>query len=541
MTGDCFLVSRSSFYFLQLSISNQKVSNTSWYCALYLLMFQKFSGPDSSRISSVKSLVDMELVDSSLELIGKEGVIPPLLNMIPGNFEAKELSLSALVKLLCCRANKFLFADAGGVPFIIELMGTLHERMIIITRCCEVLEKLTSDGDGIQFIVDGNGSPLEVEVILGKLLEFQESRNTSPTVLKPAVNTILAICRFEPELVKKDVITPRSISSILPLLDDSDPEVRETSVSLLFHFSQHDSDGIVEYLLRPRRLEVLVGFLENEDNGEAQMAAAGLLANLPKSEVALTSKLIELDGIGALIKILRSGKLQAKENALSALFRFTDPTNIESQQAAVKRGVYPLLVNLLRVGSTTAKARAAAHIGNLSLNSAKLSMSSKPSRSCFCFGPRVPLCPAHRGVCSVDSTFCLLKANALPYLVDLLDSGVHEAAYGAILALSTLIQEGPMFQGASVLHEAGAIKPVLEILTWGTEPLKMEALKFLEKVFRSKEMVELYGSSTKLLLASVTGRNICPDGDLARAAMNVLALIERYSKSSTSIIPGLFA
>ncbi|KAK4773225.1 hypothetical protein SAY87_028244 [Trapa incisa] len=516
-----------------------RASHAGWYKPLVARILQ---GPDSTRISSVKSLIDMELVDSSLELIGKEGVIPPLLEMISGNLEAKELSLSALVILLSCRANKYLFANAGGVPRITEIMENIHERAVIITRCCEVLEKLTSDGDGIGFIMDAGGSRLDVEAILGKLLEFQESRHTSLTALKPAVNTILAICRFEPELVKKAVINPKSISAILPLIDDSDLEVREAAVSLLFHLSQQDSHGIMEYLLRPGRLEAFVGFLENQGNGEVQMAAAGLLANLPKYEVALTKKLIELDCIGALIKILRSGKLQAKENALSALFRFTDPANIESQRAAVECGLYPFLVNLLRVGgSTTAKTRAAAHIRNLSLNSWQLSVPSKTFRSRFCLKPRVPLCLLHGGICGLESTFCILEANALPYLVDLLDSEVQEAAYQAVLTLSTLIQEGPMFRGASIIHEAGGIKPVLEILTWGTGPLKMEALKFLEKVFRSREMVEQYGSSTKLLLASVTGRSIWPDGDLARAAANVLALIERYSRSSTSIIPGLFA
>ncbi|OWM87830.1 hypothetical protein CDL15_Pgr019414 [Punica granatum] len=515
-----------------------RAARSGWYKPLIDCIVQ---GPDSSRLSAAKSLIDMELVDSSLEVIGKEGIILPLLEMITGNLEAKELSLSALVKLLSCRANKELLATAGGVPRVIKVMVDPQERTFIITRCCEVLEKLTSEGDGIRFIVDGNGSPLELDPILAKLLEFQMARNTSQSVLKPTLHTILAICKPEPELVKKAVMTASGISAILPLLDESDSDIREVAVSLLFHFSQHEPEGVVEYLLRPRRLEALVGFLENENNGEVQMAAAGLLANLPKSEVGLTMKLIELDGLSVLIKLLRSGKMQAKENALSALFRFTDPANIESQHVAVGLGLYPLLVNLLRVGSVTAKARAAALIGNLSLNSTKLSISTKPSRLCFCFRPRVPLCPAHGGVCSVESTFCLLRANALSYLVELLGGEVQETAYEAIQALSTLVRDGPMNRGASVLHEAEAIKPALEILTWGTEPLKEEALKFLEKVFQSKEMVELYGSSAKLLLASITGRNIHVDGNLGRAATNVLALIERYSKSSTSIIPGLFA
>jgi len=66
------------------------------------------------------------------------------------------------------------------------------------------------------------------------------------------------------------------------------------------------------------------------------MAAAGLLANLPKSERELTLKLINLGGLDAILSIFKNGIMEAKENALSALFRFTDPTNIGSQRDLVK-------------------------------------------------------------------------------------------------------------------------------------------------------------------------------------------------------------
>ena len=99
--------------------------------------------------------------------------------------------------------------------------------------------------------------------------------------------------------------------------------------------------------------------------------------------------------------------MEAKENALSALFRFTDPTNIGSQRDLVKWGIYPLLVNFLNTGSVTAKARAAAFIGDLSMSTPKLTVVSK-STGCtrwWCFRPlKVPLCSAHESVCTVSST-----------------------------------------------------------------------------------------------------------------------------------------
>ena len=117
---------------------------------------------------------------------------------------------------------------------------------------------------------------------------------------------------------------------------------------------------------------------------------------------------------------------------------------------------------------------------------------------------------------------------------------VHATAYEAIQALSTLVREGSPNRGATTLHEANAIRPLLEILTWGMDSLKEEALGFLEKIFHSKDIVERYGSTAKLLLVSMTGRNIHDESHIGRRAARVLSLLERYSRSSTSIIPGIY-
>ncbi|XP_070667140.1 U-box domain-containing protein 43-like isoform X2 [Malus domestica] len=512
-------------------------AKSGWYKPLVDRIVQ---GPETSRLSMVRTLVKMELVDSNLKLLGEEGIIPPLLEMVSANIESKQLSLSALAELSGCRANKELIAASGGVNLVLKLAFTPHVPSIIAVKCYEILEKFTSDTDGAKFFVDENGCQLELEPIVTSLTELQQNPNLAYNVRRPALCSLLGICKFDAGLIKKVVLTANAISLVLPLLDHSDSEIREIAINLLFLFSQHEPEGVVEYLLKPRRLEALVGFLENDDKGDAQMAAAGLLANLPKSERLLTNKLIELDGHTAIINILRTGTMKAKENALSALFRFTDPTNLESQRKLVEGGAYPLLVNFLRSSSVTARARAAALIGNLSTSTPKLTMVSKPSGCWSCFKPSgAPLCSAHGGICSVTSTFCLLEAKALPDLVRLLSGEVYETAIEAIQTLSTLVLEASPQRGASVLHDADAIKPTLEILCWGTDSLQEDALSLLEKVFMSKEMVEVYGSAARLNLAGLTSRNIHEDGRHRRKATRVLSLLERYSKSSTSIIPGM--
>ncbi|MBA0685001.1 hypothetical protein Goari_026546 [Gossypium aridum] len=515
-----------------------RAAKSGWYKPLIDHIVQ---GPESSRMSMMKALVTMELVDSNLKVLGEEGIIPPLLSMVAsGNIELKELSLSVLVKLSSCHANKELIATGGGVPLVLKLMFSPHVCTVLIVRCSEIVEKLSSEGNGVKFFVDEKGVQLELEPIIRELLALQQNTKSSNNFRRPALRALLGMCRSEAKLVKTAVLTANGVSLVLPLLDDPDSEIREIAVNLLFLFSQHESQGVVEYLLMPKRLEGLVGFLENDYNSDVKMAAAGLLANLPKSETSLTKKLIELDGLPAIINLLKSGTMEAKEHALSALFRFTDPANVQSQQIVVEHGAYPLFVNFLKVNSVTAKARAAALIGNLSMSSPKLTVASEKT-GCWCFRTsRVPVCPAHGGICNVNTSFCLLESKALPYIVKLLHDEVEATAYEAIQTLSTLVQDGCTQRGAIVLHEAGAINPVLDILTWGTDSLKGEALGLLEKVFISREMVDSYGTKARYLLVGLTGRNVHDDGLPGRKVAKVLSLVERYSKSSTSIIPGLF-
>lgn len=491
-------------------------------------------------MAMLRGIVDLELEEENTKLVCSLGLIPPLLEMASADLESKEVSLSMLVKLLTNSDNKTLFAAFDGVPLVINLMRSLPLPFLILSKCSQILEKLTSNGDGIKFLVDINGVKLNLESLVENLLAFLQNSRLPYTVLRPVLRVLFKICESDAGLVKTAVVTASGVSRVLTLLDHSDSETREAAINLLFLFSNHEPQGVAEFLLKPRRLEAFIGLLENSGKSDVQKAAVGLLANVPKSEVELTKKLIELEGLKAIIDILESGSTEAKENALSALFRFTDPTNIESQKIVVELGTYDLLVDFLKKGSVTAKARAAALIGDLSMRSSELTVTSKSNRWCSCFGRTgAAMCAAHGGICSVKGTFCVLEAGALPDLVKLLQSEVHATTYEAIQTLSTLVQKESPRRGAHVLHDCGAVVPILEVLNWGSESLKVEALEVLEKVFMLTEMVDWYGAGARIPLVRLTGGSIHEDGHLHRKAAKVLLLIERHSRrSSTSLVAG---
>ncbi|XP_008796067.2 U-box domain-containing protein 44-like isoform X2 [Phoenix dactylifera] len=487
-------------------------------------------GPERSRMAMARFLVETEFIDQNIKLLGEGGAIPPLVKMASGNLESKDLALSALAKLLSCRDNKRIVASAGGVPLVIEHIFSSHAPTIIVAKCSEILERLSSD-DGIEFLVDANGTRLELGPIITNLMAILQKSNSSPTIRKPVLRSLLNICKSEEILAEKTVAATNGVSLVLPLLEDPDQDIRELALKLIHHFSQNEPDGIADFLL-DSRLETFVGFLEGDTCSDAQVAAAGLIACLPKSEVALTNSLIKLDVIPILLNMLRIGTAEAKETVLGALFRFTDPSNIEMQQLVVNLGAYPLLVSILQSGSTTAKARAAALIGNLSSNSSRLT--AAPVRTgCWCFRASPPsVCELHGGICDMTSTFCLLKAKALPCLVNLLQEHQDATTYETLQALGTLVQDGLSYRGAKILHQAGAIDLILGVLNWGSVALKEAALVILEKVFQAREVSDYYCTAAKIPLIGLSTQR-SENGELGRRAARVLAEIERYSKSSS--------
>ncbi|KAL5988803.1 hypothetical protein ACLOJK_026905 [Asimina triloba] len=483
---------------------------------------------ESSKISMAEILVRMELVDQNIKLLGEEGAISPLVEMASRSLESKKSSLAALSKLSNHHDNKNQIAAAGGVPLVLEQMFSPHVPSLIRISCSEILERLTEDG--IEFLVNESGNLLELESIIANLFSIQQSKASSHSIRKPSLRALLGIYKSEEEFKEKAIVGAKGVTVILPLLEDSDPEVRELAVSLLFHLAQYEPQAIVDFLLLNQRLKSFMGFLEDESRDDVRMAAAGLLANLPKSELALTKSLIELEALPLILNILKSGTMKAKENALSVLFRFTDPTNLEMQRMVVELEAYPLLISFLKLGSVTAKARAAALIGNLSLNSPKLT--AVPEKTgCWCLRrARISFCEAHGGVCNIKTSFCLIKANALPELVKLLREGVNETFIEALRALATLIQGDSSSKGASVLHEANAIDPMLEALIWGSSSLKEEILFILEKVFANREVGDIYCSKARIPLVTLTTQSH-EDGQLGRKAGVVLAQLERCSRS----------
>lgn len=482
-------------------------------------------GPAESKLKMAKALASMKLTDQNIKLLGDEGAIPPLVKMISVNLESKASALGALKNLSINNMNKKCMANTGVVPLIMEHLFSSKFPSTIREASAIILERVMSD-DGIQFLVDGNGARLELEPIIQNLLALQQNPSTS-FLHSHVLNALLGMVSApDGQIVRTIAREGNAISVLLPLVEGSHPKLCISVMKLLCYLSEGGSQEVSSFLSSKNKLQLFVSFLEDDSKGDVQAATAGILANLPVSDSKLTASLIEFEALPAIIKVMKSGTSDAKENAVGALLRFTDPSSVGTQHTVVQLGAYPILVNLLHSGTMLAKTKAAFAIGNLSLSSPHLSVAPVVN-GCLCFmSAKPPVCRVHRGPCDVKTTFCLLKADALSALVNLLQEREGNIAGAAIHALATLVSDDDILsKGANVLHEEKAIDPVIEILSRGTTETKEEAVRLLEKLFNIREIVEAYASKARIHLVDLATQTHW-GGSLRKKAANVLAQLE---------------
>lgn len=505
-----------------------QMAAANWYGPL---IDRLYKGSSESKLKMAKALAEMELTDQNINLLGDEGAIPPLVKMISGNLESKALALGALKNLSINHKNKKHMANTGAVPLIVDHLFSSKFPSTIREASAIILERLMSN-DGIQFLVDGNGDRLELEPIIQNLLALQQ--NPFSSIHRHVLNALLGMVSApDGQIVRAIAREVNAISVLLPLVEGSDPKICKSVLKLLCFLSEGGSQEVSVFLLNKNKLHIFVSFLEDDSKGDVQAATAGILANLPASDSKLTAALIESEALPAIIKVMKSGTSNAKENAVGALLRFTDPSSVGTQHTVVQLGAYPILISLLHSGTMLAKTKAAFAIGNLSLSSPQLSVAPVVN-GCLCFMSAKPLvCRVHRGPCDVKTTFCLVKADALSALVNLLQECEGKAAGAAVHALATLVSDDDILsKGATVLHEANAIDPVIEILSRGTTESKEEAVRLLEKVFKIQEVVEAYASKARIPLVDLATQTHW-GGSLRKKAANVLAQLEVIQETSS--------
>lgn len=329
-----------------------------------------------------------------------------------------------------------------------------------------------------------------------------------------------------------------AIKVLVYLCELDDRKVRADAVKLFYLLAKDGNDDILVEHVNNTCIGNLVRIIRTSDNEEETAAALGIISYLPQ-DCSMSQRLLDAGALDVILDSLRgkndyaSLRNEIVENAAGALCRFTVPTNPEIQTQVAEAGIIPLLVSLLASGSSLTKKSAATSLKQFSESSQKLS--KQPARknwmlSCCIASSPTHGCPVHLGVCSVESSFCLLEANALRPLGGVLDDPDTAASEASLDAILTVIEGEQLQEGSKALAEAKVIAPIIKLLSSSSIILQEKALKALERIFRMLELKLKYGSSAQMPLVEITQKG---RSDLKSLAAKVLAHLNVLPEQSS--------
>lgn len=309
---------------------------------------------------------------------------------------------------------------------------------------------------------------------------------------------------------------------LFQLCELEDVILRANAVKLL-HCLIEDADGatVVEHVTRTS-IESLLNIIKTSNDEEEIASTLGTIACLPES-AQISEWLLESRHLQMIFDYLRGvhQKPQLVENAVGAVCRLTIQTSLQLQKKVAEAGVIPLLVRLLETGTNLTIKRAAISLAQFSQNSARLTRQISRRHSLWCFSPLPEsACPVHHGLCTVESSFCLLEASAVEPLTHTLRSQDTKNCEAALDALLTLIDNERLQDGCKVLAEANAIPAIIKLISSPSASLQEKVLNCLERVFRVFEYKQKYGSSAHMPLVDLTQRG---NSSLRSLAARILA------------------
>jgi len=120
--------------------------------------------------------------------------------------------------------------------------------------------------------------------------------------------------------------------------------------------------------------------------------------------------------------------------------------------------------------------------------------------------PMIPmLCPLHSAACQDDSSFCLLKGNAIKPLIDLMNDECAQVQISAVEALSTIVSDADSLKNAAEeLGQLGLFDAAI-CLFKEVRPgeLQERVISMVDKFFRVESIAQLHSTDPELVRALV--------------------------------------
>ncbi|CAN0889499.1 U-box domain-containing protein 24 [Linum grandiflorum] len=477
------------------------------------------TGPDEAKIMMASTLAETELTDHNKASLFNGDVLSSLLQLATsGDIQMKTVAVRALQNLSSLPGNALQMIKQGIVRPLLEILfrhsspsSNLREQVAITIMH---LARSTASQEP-------SPSPISMlETDEDTFMLFSLVNLTAPGVQERILQTFQALCQSpSASFIKAKLIESSGVQVLVQLCEHENSNVRSNAVKLFCLLVKDGDKAIMMEHIGKKYVETLVGIIQKSDETEEVACSISIISYLPE-EGQITDWLLSAGALQIISKFLQDStknnknnlhKNQLVENAARAMCRFVSPANLERQKKAAEIGVIPVLVKLLleySESSNLTRKYASICLERFSKSSPSLSQPLKRHKGIWCFSAQQePACIVHGGICTVESSFCLVEADAVQPLVMVLEDSDPEVCEASLDALLTLIEAERLQSGSKVLSEAEAILPMIKFLSCSSSPkLQEKALSALERIFRLPEYKQKYGGSAQMPLVDLTQR-----------------------------------
>lgn len=469
------------------------------------------------KILMATALSRMELTDQSRASLGEDGAVEPLVKIFnAGKLEAKLSALNALQNLSNLSENVQRLINSGIAVSLLQLLFSVTSVLMTLREPASAILARIAQSESILVNQDVAQQMLSLLNLSSPIIQFH---------LLQALNSIAG--HRNASKVRSKMKENGVIHLLLPFLTESNMKIRTGALDLLYTLSQHLPEELTEQL-GESHLNTIVNIISSSPLETDKAAAVGILSNIPISNKKATEVLKKSNLLPFLISMMNSSSSPSMisnllaEGVAGVLIRFTVPSDKKLQLLAAQNEAIPLLVKLLSCGSLVAKCRAATALAQLSQNSVSLRKSKK--NSWFCILPSATaFCEVHNGHCIVNNTFCLVKAGAIPPLIQILEGKEREADEAVLNAMATLLQDEICENGSDYIAKNAGVEAIIKIMETTSVKAQEKALWILERVFGVEELRVKYGESAEVVLIDLAQNG---DPRLKSTTAKLLAQLE---------------
>ncbi|KAL2233763.1 U-box domain-containing protein 43-like isoform X2 [Sesamum indicum] len=493
------------------------------------------SDSDHVKMTMAKTLGEMELTDHNKSSLAESGVLDVLIVLVShDDVEMKLVAIQALLNLASLKKNGQEMIKKGAVPPLLDILyqQTSPERLRELVAATIVHLALSTIPEGSHWtpvlmlesdediselfsLINLTSSPLQQNILQAfHAMCLSPSANAVKSKLREcsAVQTLFQLCE-----VDNIILRPSAVKLLCCLTEDGD------ETTMLEHLTQTS-------------IETLLKLSKTSDDEEEIASTLGIIANLPNS-TQISEWLLQSGNLPKIFSFIPDGKSsihqndQLTENAVGAICRLTVQTSVQLQKKVAEASIIPLLVKLLDIGTSSTIRRAAISLAQLSGSSPMLSRQISRHQGFWCFSSLPEeACPVHQGICTVESSFCLVEAGAIPPLIRVLRKPEPDVCEAALDALLTLINGEMLQNGCKVLAEANAMPVIIKLVSSPSSSLQEKVLNSLQRIFNLVEYKQKYGASAQMPLVDLTQRR---DSSLKSLAAKILAQLNVLHNQSS--------